>query len=103
LWNAVDQERRRPIAWAGTTETGAEPADSAEPPVFSRVALPAGDALVGWSGDVWAALLDPSDPALSVAVMIVGRGVVAARTPGVKHRVPGCSHDRERERHRPLR
>ena len=75
LWNAVDQEQHRPITWAGTTGADAEQADSAEPPVFSREGLPAGDALVGRSGDVWAALLDPSDPALSVAVTIVGRGV----------------------------
>ena len=76
VWNAVDQEQRRPITWAGTTGADAEQADSAEPPVFSRESLPAGDALVGRSGDVWAALLDPpSDPALSVAVTIVGRGV----------------------------
>jgi hypothetical protein len=78
VWNAVDQEQRRPIVWAGTTGADAEQADSAEPPVFSRASLPAGDALVGRSGDVWAALLDPpSDPALSVAVTIVGRGVAA--------------------------
>ena len=75
LRNAIDQEQRRPVAWAGTTGADAEQADSAEPPVFSRERLPAGDALVGRSGDVWAALLDPSDPALSVAVTIVGRGV----------------------------
>ena len=75
LWNAIYQEQGRPIAWAGTTGDDAEQADSAEPPVFSRETLPAGDALVGRSGDVWAVLLDPSDPALSVAVTIVGRGV----------------------------
>ena len=88
LWNAVDQEQRRAATWAGTAGTagtGAAQAEAAQaetqqdeaeqPPVFSREALPAGDALVGRSGDVWAALLDPADPALSVAVTIVGRGV----------------------------
>ena len=75
LRNALDLAQHRPAAWAGTTGADAGQADSAEPPVFSRERLPAGDALVGRSGDVWAALLDPSDPALSVAVTIVGRGV----------------------------
>jgi hypothetical protein len=75
LWNAIDLEQRRPAAWTVATEAGAEQPDSVEPPVFRREALRAGDALVGRSGDVWAAALDPSDPALSVAVTIVGRGV----------------------------
>ena len=81
VWNAIDQEQTRYIAWAGATgagagQAGAEQDYSAEPPAFSRETLPAGDALVGRSGNVWAAVLDPpSDPALSVAVTLVGRGV----------------------------
>jgi hypothetical protein len=78
LWNAVDQEQRRAAAWgrtAGTAGTGVAQAGVVKRPAFSRERLAAGDALVGRSGDVWAALLDPADPALSVAVTIVGRGV----------------------------
>ena len=75
LRNAVDREQRRPAAWAGTRATEAQHADSPERPVFSRETLPVGNTLVCRSGDVWAAQLEPDDPALSVVVTIVGRGV----------------------------
>jgi hypothetical protein len=75
LRNAVDREQRRPAAWAGTTPTEAQRADSPERPVFSRERLPTGNTLVCRSGDVWAAQFAPLDPALSVLVTIVGRGV----------------------------
>jgi hypothetical protein len=75
LRNAVDREQRRPAAWAGTRATDAQQADSPERPVFSRERLPVGYTLVCRSGDVWAAHMVPKDPALSVLVTIVGRGV----------------------------
>jgi hypothetical protein len=84
LWNAIDREQRRPIGWggaagaagsAGAAGAAAEQADAAGPPLFSRERLPDGDALVGRSGDVWAAHWAPPDPPLKVAVTIVGRGV----------------------------
>lgn len=49
--------------------------------MISREAVATGTtetALVCRSGDVWAALLEPSDPALSVVITIVGRGVSLA-------------------------
>jgi hypothetical protein len=75
LRNAVDREQRRPAAWAGTRATEAPPADPQDRPVFSRERLPVGHTLVCRSGDVWAAQLEPLNPALSVLVTIVGRGV----------------------------
>lgn len=75
LLNAVDRERRRPAAWAGTGAAGAGQPGSADQPVLSRESLPAGNALVCRSADVWAARFVPPDPALSVVVMAVGRGV----------------------------
>lgn len=79
--NAIENELDRVIALsvaagpdAGQAEAGEAP-ESDEAPVFSRQALPPGEAVVGRSGEVWAAWLEPEDPALSVALTIVGRGV----------------------------
>jgi hypothetical protein len=75
LRNAVDREQRRPAAWAGTRATDAQHADPPERPVFSRERLPVGNTLVCRSEGLWAAQFAPLDPALSVLVTIVGRGV----------------------------
>jgi hypothetical protein len=83
LRNAVDLEQHRPATWAGASATEAPQADPPAALVMSRESVGPGTtetalvetALVGRSGDVWAARLEPSDPALSVVVTIVGRGV----------------------------
>jgi hypothetical protein len=67
----VEGERDRVAGRTGAAEPG-----TAAPLVVSRETLPAGRALVGRSGSVWAARLLPADPpADGVVVTIVGLGV----------------------------
>ena len=80
LRNALDLEQLRPTAGADASATEARQSDPPPPPVMSREAVATGTgttetALVCRSADIWAAQWKPSDPALSVAVTIVGRGV----------------------------
>ena len=77
LRQVVEDERDRVARRAGAAEPGRrEPRRAAAPLVVSRETLPAGRALVGRSGSVWAARLLPADPpADGVVVTIVGLGV----------------------------
>ena len=71
LRRVVEDERDRVARRAGAAEPG-----TTAPLVVSGETLPAGRALVGRSGSVWAARLLPADPpADGVVVTIVGLGV----------------------------
>lgn len=66
LLRALDTERNRLAVHAGVDE------EPASPPRYSQVRLPAGEALLGRQGDVWAARLSGGT---GVTVTITGRGV----------------------------